>query len=290
MKYNKVVEFVNEILSQYTIPLTLRQVFYRLVANYGYPNKNSTYGQLSKQLVKARIRGDIDATRIEDRSREFLGGDNGFDSLEEFLKYQINAFLNSPEYYSRNMWVSQPEFVIVWIEKDALSRVVSNIADKYTVTTAPSRGYASYTYIKKAIERLPNNKKTTILHFADHDPSGLDMTRDIQERFKEYSNSEIKVERIALSYDQVQKYSLAPNPTKTLDPRFQSYVSKFGNECWELDAIEPTELQRLVSESIRGHIDVEAWRNTKAEQEEERQKLEQIFTEIGKKFQEMGLF
>jgi hypothetical protein len=289
MNYSKVVELVNEILSQYTMPLTLRQVFYRLIANYNYPNTNSAYSQLSKQLVEARERGDIDETKIEDRSREFLGGDQGFDRLEEFLDYQINEFLSSPKYYYRKMWTEQPKFVIVWVEKDALSRIISSIAEKYNVITAPSRGYASYTYIKQAIENLPVDKDIIILHFADHDPSGLDMTRDLQERFSDYYSGDVKVERVALTYNQVQTYHLSPNPTKTADPRAKEYVSQFGNQCWELDAIEPNELQRLVSESIEKHIDVEKWNKTLEEAKQERQELEKIFSEIRKKFEEMGL-
>jgi len=289
MKYNKVVELVNQILSQYTMLLTLRQIFYRLVANFDYPNKNSAYGQLSKQLVKARERNHIDGTRIEDRSREFLGGDQGFDNPKDFLNLRIKEFLSSPEYYYRSVWAVQPEFVIVWIEKDALSIVVSTVADKFNVITCPSRGYASYTYIQKALEKLPEEKEITVLHFADHDPSGLDMTRDLEARISEYSELDVTVERVALNYDQVQGYRLPPNPTKTADPRAEEYVTIYGNECWELDAIEPNELQRLVFESILEHIDTEIWDNTIDEEAKETQWLEKKFSEVTENFQKMGL-
>jgi len=288
MEYGKIVELVNKILSQYTMPLTLRQVFYRLVADYNYPNTKPAYTQLSKQLVEARERGDIDETRIEDRSREFLGGDQGFDGLEEFLDYQINEFLSSPKYYCRKMWTEQPKFVVVWVEKDALSKIISSVAERYNVITAPSRGYASYTYIKQAIEMFPIDKEIVILHFADHDPSGLDMTRDLQERFNDYYSGDVKVERVALTYSQVQKYHLSPNPTKTADPRATEYISRFGNQCWELDALDPNELQKLVLESIKRHIDAEKWNKTLEEERQERQELEKIFSEIRKKFEEMG--
>ena len=130
MKYTLVVTYVNDILSQYIMKLTLRQIFYRLVAGYEYPNTKSAYNQLSKQLVKARERGDVDATKFEDRSREFLGGDYEFNSLEEFVTYQFETFLDSPNYYARKIWSSQPEYVIVFVEKDALSRVISTVAEK----------------------------------------------------------------------------------------------------------------------------------------------------------------
>ena len=293
MKYKNVVSYVNEILREYELNLTLRQVFYRLVANYGYPNTSSMYNQLSKQLVKARERGDVDESRIEDRSREFLGGDYGFDDSSDFVSYQIRRFLSSPRRYTRIMWSSQPEFVLIWIEKDALSRVVSSIADKYNVITAPSRGYASYTYIKKAVAKFPEDKQITVLHFADHDPSGLDMTRDLEQRLHRYSELEgldinINVQRIALTHQQVQEYNLTPNPTKTADPRATGYIEQNGNQCWELDAIEPNELQRLVAESIKSHIDADIWNQILEQQTQERQELEEQFSTIEQLLREHG--
>lgn len=280
MKYHLVVTYVNDILNQYTIRLTLRQIYYRLVAGYGYPNTNSAYTQLSKQLVEARKRGDIDETRIEDRSREFLGEDYGWDGPEDFVTYRFKWFFDSPDYYSRKMWSSQPEFVVVWVEKDALSRVISAEADKYNVITCPSRGYASYTYIKEALKMLPADKHITVLHFADHDPSGIDMTRDLKERFHEYSSLDINLERIALTHDQVQHYRLPPNPTKRADPRADSYIAKFGNECWELDAIEPMELQRMVLEAIVRHVDFSLWNQTLEQIQQEREDLRAMFSSI----------
>ena len=87
----------------------------------------------------------------------------------------------------------------------------------------------------------------------------------------------------------MQKYNLSPNPTKTADPRAEEYVSQFGNQCWELDAIEPNELQRLVEQAILKHINVKIWNKTIEKEKQERQELEKIFSGIGKKFQEMSL-
>jgi len=286
LKYEEVVRYVNEILSEYEINLTLRQIFYRLVASYNYPNTKSAYSQLSKQLVKARERRDVDPSRIVDRSREFLGGEFwSFDHPSDFLHYKTATFLSSPKRYTRKMWTYQPEFVLVWIEKDALSRVVFTVADKYKVITAPSRGYGSYTYLNEAISYLPEDKEITILHFADHDPSGVDMTRDLEKRLKRYCkleglNLNLNVQRIALNYDQVEKYNLIPNPTKRADPRSKNYVSQFGNQCWELDAIEPNDLQKIVEETIRSHIDFSIWKETLEQQEKERRELEKMFSEI----------
>jgi hypothetical protein len=250
------------------------------VAEHGYPNTKSKYTQLSTQLVKARLTGDVDEERIEDRSRQFIGEDYGWDSVDDFVNHRFSSFFNSPIYYARKLWTSQPEFIILWIEKDALSTVVSSIAKKYNVITCPSRGYASYTYIKEALELLPEDKEVTLLHLADHDPSGIDMTRDLFIRFFQYAENKISVERVALNYDQTQEYDLPPNPTKTADPRFETYFAQYGPYCWELDAIEPTELQRLVTRAIEQHIDFEKWARVQTQEEQETEELEVMFNSI----------
>jgi len=282
MKYAELIGRVNEILGQYDFPLTIRQIHYRLVASYGQPNTRSTYNMLSRQLVKARERGAVDEVQIEDRSRAFIGGDNGFEDPESFVKTIFDAM--GSERYSRKMWTSQPQFVVVWIEKDALSRVVGRITKQFNVLTAPSRGYASYSYIKDALTRLPFDKPVVILHFADHDPSGIDMTRDLQSRFNRYSfnNGEIEVKRVALTHDQVLNYGLQPNPTKLADTRSNAYMAQYGNQCWELDAIEPSELQRIIKNVVESFIDVEPWNATIGQTKKDRIKLEKMLGEMKK--------
>ena len=103
-----------------------------------------------------------------------------------------------------------------------------------------------------------------ILHFADHDPSGLDMTRDLRRRFEEYANAagfdgEIEVERVALTIEQVKKWDLPPNPTKRADARTPAYMAEYGDACLELDAVPPDELRQLIREAIVQHMNVEAW-------------------------------
>jgi len=281
MKYPIVVNKVNEIFVDYPgMKLTLRQIFYRLVANHGYPNTKSSYRQLSGQLVKARKLKDIDETKMEDRSRRFIGKDYGWECLDDFVSKRFEWFFDSPLYHARKMWTSQPEFVMIWLEKDALSSVVSIVAKRFNVITCPSRGYSSYTYLKEALQKLPEDKAITILHLADHDPSGIDMTRDLAKRTAEYSEKEVTIERVALNYEQTQHYGLPPNPFKRADPRSGPYFTKFGRHCWELDAIEPTELQRLVTQAIEKHIDFEQWTRIQTQEEQENEELETMFSSI----------
>jgi hypothetical protein len=292
MKYSQLITLVNKIISQYSIRLTLRQIYYRLVTDYALPNKRASYNQLSSQLVTARENGEVDEDRIEDRTRSFLGGDSGWDNPEQFIKAVKRYFMNYWDNYDRKIWADQDEFVIVWVEKDALSRVLSSVADRWKVITAPSKGYASFTYVKAALEKMPEDKDITILHFSDHDPSGLDMTRDLEERVNRYArqagfHNRIIVERRALTIDQVKQYNLVPNPTKMSDTRTSDYATQYGEECWELDAIEPNELQRLVEEAILEHLDQEQWDKSLARVEEEKAELKEKFAKWKEKLDEL---
>lgn len=280
MKYDETISAVNKIIDQYDMPLTLRQIYYRLVAGGLVPNRRSAYNSLSSQLVTARENGEVDDSRIVDRSRRV--DKPYYDSPESF----IDAIKYTLEHkYLHSFWISQPLYVEVWVEKDALSGVISNAVFPFSTIVAPSRGYSSYSYLRDASQRIgrycQDGKEAHILHFADHDPSGLDMTRDLQDRLNRYCGRAVAVKRIALTYEQVQTHNLIPNPTKMADPRSEGYIQQYGEECWELDAIEPDELIAMceiaLSEEIR---DEKAWgaieREDKAERELIAKRLEEL--------------
>jgi len=289
MKYSALVNAVNEILAGYSVQLTLRQVYYRLVAAGLIPNTRSNYNQLSNQLVKARESGDVSDSRFTDRSRQIE--DVSFDSPQQFIE-TCRSTLKSR--YVRRFWDSQPVYCEVWVEKDALSQVLAEAVYPFNTIVAPSRGYSSYTYLLEAAGRITrycsDGKDAIILDFRDHDPSGFDMSRDLQNRLDKYcgwpdyvkaklakvkyERREVEVRRIALTYDQVKQYSLIPNPVKQADRRSNGYVSQYGDQCWELDAIEPNELITLCRTVVDSLIvDRDAWLAIKEQDKSEREAL-----------------
>lgn len=283
MKYEQTVKAVNNIISQYSMPLTLRQIYYRLVVAGLILNKRSTYNQLSSQVVTARERRGVDENRLVDRSRRI---DNfAFDTPTDFLDA---ALYTLKQKYVRRYWTSQPVYVEVWVEKDALSEVMANAVYPLNTIVAPSRGYSSYSYLRDASRRIiqyADTKPTIVLHFADHDPSGLDMSRDLEERLVRYSSSQVEVRRIALTYDQVQQYNLIPNPTKDTDTRCDDYKRYYGDECWELDAIEPNELVRICATAVEALIeDWDAWNELKMVQENENKQLRELLEKTRQDF------
>lgn len=278
MYYEEYVRATNDIISQYEMQLTVRQIFYRLVSNGFIKNTINSYKLFDRMITRGRERGDIDARSIIDRARQTIGGDHGYASVRDFVRTKISE-LKDTDQYTKRIWDSQPQYVEAWVEKDALATIFSSIANGYRVVTYPSRGYSSYTKVYEAINNrfsVYDDRPITILHFSDHDPSGLNMTDDIQSRLSRYG-SHAKVKRIALTYQQVRQFGLEPMPTKLNDSRQKEYSLQYGNQCWELDALPPNELQNIIRDAIKSHIDVSRWNKAFKEIEEEKRSLQKRF-------------
>lgn len=267
--YEEVVEAALEVFKQYDTALTLRQLYYRLVSRHLFENTVNNYKRLSRIMVKAREQGDVPVNCLEDRSRRILGrGDTGDTSAKDFLRRRISGLKESYREFRMPMWDDQPFYLLISLEKDALSRLVSDEATKYYIRTFPTRGYPSFSYVRRMASYIRNRlkgKPTVVLYFGDLDPSGVDIERDLSERLEKYGAGDFKVRRIALTRDQIVQYSLPPTPVKKSDARTPSFVANFGEETVELDALDPNMLKLLVHRSVEEHIDLAAWKRKEDE-------------------------
>ena len=262
--YEQIVEEAREVFKQYDSALTLRQLYYRLVSKHLFPNTINSYKRLSRVMVRARERGDVPVNCLEDRSRRILGrGDTGYTSAEEFLRRRIAGLKESYKEFTMPMWDDQHNYVLVSLEKDALSRLVSDVANQYSVRTFPTRGYPSFTYVNRMATYIRNrlkDKPTVVLYFGDFDPSGIDIERDLEDRLRKYDAGDFKVRRVALTKDQIQQYSLPPMPVKRSDARSEGFMESYGDQSVELDALDPNTLKFMVAQSIASNINLDLWK------------------------------
>lgn len=290
MKYQQVVAAVNKIISEYTLRLTVRQIWYRLVSPpyQLFENTITNYKGFDKILTRARENNHVDWTKIEDRSRGTYGPSYPWFGMNVRLGAELDTFSDPKDYidylfkqladkfYDQPYWADQPQHIEVFVEKDALASLFVQVAEEKRVLVYPSRGYSSFTKVMEAIRRLPKDKPVKILHFADHDPSGMDMTEDLIQRLRNYSAGDeldLQIKRIALTIDQVKRWDLAPNPTKAADSRSPNYVAKFGDSCWELDAVRPNDLQDIIRKAIQEEVDQDEWDKTEERITEQREKI-----------------
>src|SRR5690606_5014507 len=141
----------------------------------------------------------------------------------------------------------------IWLEKDALAGVLYQETAKWDVPLMVTRGYPSLSYLHEAAEAISYEEKPTFLYYlGDHDPSGVDIPRNVEARLREFApEAEIHFDVLAVTPDQIVEYGLPTRPTKKTDSRAKT----FEGESVEVDAIPPRELRRIVRESITQHID-----------------------------------
>jgi hypothetical protein len=261
----------NRIISSYLAQgyrLTLRQLYYQFVSRDLLANTERNYKRLGSVINDARLAGLIDWDSIEDRTR----------NLHKLSSWENPAEIVAAvaRQYREDLWATQDRRVEVWIEKEALAGVFEPICDELRVPFFACRGYTSQSEMWNAGQRIQeiaeDGKEAFILHFGDHDPSGIDMTRDIIDRLTLFAGG-IELRRLALNMEQVEEYDPPPNPAKTTDSRFASYIQVYGDQSWELDALEPSVLTALVRDAVEGLRDEEAWDQAVEKEEKNRNLL-----------------
>ena len=243
-----IIEQANAIIADYAgqgFNLTLRQLYYQFVSRDLVANKQKEYKRIGSVINDGRLAGLIDWNAIEDRTRN-LRGLSHWDNPAEIVDAAVNS-------YKRDKWENQPYRPEVWIEKDALTGVISGICNRLDVPFFSCRGYTSQSELWSAARRCRTwntcDQKPFIIHLGDHDPSGIDMTRDITDRFSMFGAG-TEVKRIALNMDQVDEFNPPPNPAKTTDSRYEMYIADYGSESWELDALEPKVIVDLIEKTV----------------------------------------
>lgn len=316
---------VNSVLADYAeqgFDLTLRQLYYQFVAHDLFPddrtwgwdegrkrwyrdpegtkNADPNYKWLGDLVNNGRLSGHIDWDSIVDRTRK----------VERLSHWESPAELVeiAAEQFRVDRWADQSRYVEVWIEKDALTGVIAGTCEEFDTPYLSCRGYTSQSEMwgasQRLLKRIIDGKDVTILHLGDHDPSGIDMTRDIEDRlatfmFQDYvravadkegldpntlsetnvrataheASARFHVDRVALNMDQVEQFQPPPNPAKMTDSRFRGYMAEHGDESWELDALDPATLAGLISGRLEALIEDEPWAASTAQESEGRGRL-----------------
>ncbi len=262
---------VNQVIQEYQAQgyeLTLRQAYYQLVARGYIPNNERSYKNIGNLINDGRLAGLIDWYAITDRTRN-LRGNSHWDTPAEVIE--------SAKYsYRLDKWEGQPNYVEVWVEKDALVDVVGQACRPLDVPFFSCRGYTSQSEMWAAAQRFirrDDREQRIIIHLGDHDPSGIDMTRDIQERLEMFG-ADVIVKRVALTMEQIDFYTPPPNPAKLTDSRCWGYIQKFGNESWELDALEPNVITDLITEQVTMYRDDTLYQQVCDQERREKRELQ----------------
>jgi len=276
------IEQANDIIEDYMrmgYELTLRQLYYQFVARDLLPNSDKSYNKLGETISNARLAGMVDWDAIRDRTR-FTRALTHWDGPGQIVEAAANS-------YRRDHWEGQTYYAEAWVEKDALIDVIQRASEGADITCFSCRGYVSQTAMYEAARRfkyqIREDRKCVLFHLGDHDPSGIDMTRDIQDRLSTFG-ADVEVRRLALNMDQVQQYGPPPNPAKLTDSRCGDYIAEYGYESWELDALEPPVLVQLIRDEVATIKDQPAWDAVLEREAEEKEALREAADDMHERF------
>lgn len=269
------IEKANTIIADYEaqgFTLTLRQLYYQFVAKNFLPNSQKSYDNLGAIISKARLAGLVSWGAIEDRTRGLVSV-TAWDNPLDFMTV-------SPSAYEIDMWENQDYRPEVWIEKEALVGVIEGVCNDNHIPHFACRGYNSQSEQWRAGRRfkkhIANGQTPVVIHLGDHDPSGLDMTRDNSDRLEMFAEQGVLVRRIALNFDQVMKHKPPPNPAKLTDSRANAYIAEHGRDSWELDALEPKIITGLIEKELNKYRDPDQWKKRERKRDKDRKEIRRL--------------
>lgn len=304
--HQQLIDHMNEIIDELEMTLTARQLYYQFIgrdlfpsswvddeynANKGLPlgtkNTEKNYKRFTTLLTDARYGGLVSWDAIEDRVRRPTIWQD-YDNLREAVDELIRT-------YRLPRWRGQRRYVELWVEKEALAGQMGPIASEFHVTLMANKGYSSASAMYDSAQRImresnqvesnywdedKDEREPVVLYVGDHDPSGEDMVRDLEKRLVEFGVQNLTFTKLALTMDQVKQYKLPPNPAKTTDARFETYVEQHGNKSWEVEALPPKVLAKIVRDALVATVDRELMDEVIAEEREHKRALTRACEEV----------
>lgn len=266
--------------------LTLRQLYYQLVAAAVIPNADESYKRLGDTLGDARLAGEFDMDLLVDRGR------NARPSKQHECKLDVDVALGEAGHYLQALphwsitvdrWFGQQNYVSVWVEKEALAGVFEKPCDDLGVGFFACKGYPSHSALWQWLQKLEEAyqiskdpvtddegndldvlpiDEAVVLYFGDHDPDGWQIPRSAEETVNTLARVHgldippIRFGRVALLMSQIKKYNPPPFPAKTTSSRYAGYFAEHGiKDAWELDALSPRVLDALIRTNVANYWD-----------------------------------
>lgn len=248
--------------------LTVRQIFYALVGQYGFDKTEQAYNNLAEMLVKARRARLVSFNEIIDIGGTTGGGGHGYANLDRFLR----GLGSWATYYDRDQFQAQPFHILAFCEAEGLVNTAGEMFGKYGVKLTGTGGFASLTVNHTlAMDIVRRDKPTIFMHLGDFDPSGVSIFESMSQDIGAFVADELGVDfdeetgetecdddepgfrpvRIGLLPEHIDRWSLESAPPKKSDSRSANWVG----ETTQLEALKNPQLRSIIDEAIEPIID-----------------------------------
>jgi hypothetical protein len=267
-------------------PMTLRQLYYRLISAGVLANAQKEYKRLGNVMTVLRESRAVPRTWLVDHIRSTLKP-SSWTGLADYAQ-------TIRECYRKDFWASLPHHIEVFVEKDAIAGTIQPVTAEYDVSLRVCRGYASVSFAGEIADMWAAVKKPIFAYYlGDFDPSGFDIERDLREKLQRYSgrtgfededlvgDDGFGWKRVAVRQADFGRHRLVRLPVKTKDMRAKGFITEWGRDCAEVDALPPTELRRRVETAILSHIDTVRWERLRETERLEQQTIDEFISGLG---------
>lgn len=268
------IERVEKVIDDYEdhLPLTVRQIFYRLVADGAIEKTEQGYARLADHLVRARRAKLIAFDVIRDDALVSYSGTwhGGPEDFWDDVGRRARG-------YRRDRQAGQRRRLELWCEAAGMAPQLARVADEYSVPVHSAGGFASLTAVHLIAQRaLRRDVPTVLLHAGDFDPSGESIFESIAQDAAAFVEADrtIMVQsiipvRVALTANQVGEHGLPTAPPKPTDSRAHRWA---GQTC-QLEALAPDLLAEVVVAAISGWLDREPYQAQVEAEHADRQEI-----------------
>jgi hypothetical protein len=284
---NKTVRLIRQVkqaLDEYQayLPLTARQIFYRLVGTHGYPKTEAAYKKLCEHMVRARRAKMIPFDNIRDDGISIMSHAHYADE-DAFYKHVHDE----GKAYKRDKLARQGLDIRVYCEAAGMMPQLERVCEPYSVPVYSCSGFDSLSgkyELKESCWRsfVYRGRQTVILHLGDHDPSGESIFNDglvkdihaflVEDVPHKDPRDVADFERVALVEGHIRKYNLDTEPPKSTDSRTANWKGAYTGAC-QLEALPPDKLAELLENAIKRRLDMQVYEQDLKAEEEERRRI-----------------
>ena len=268
-KTRDLLDQVKQVLDDYKnqLPVTARQVYYRLVVRFGFEKTEKANKRLLEFLNRARRAELIPMDSIRDDGAK-TAGLHRYDDAQDFIE-STKAHAN---YFELDLQQEQPFYVEVLCEAAGMVPQLDRVARLYGIPVRSSGGFDSTT-VKHNLGKFYGQmgKPVIVLHIGDLDPSGEHIHKNLNEdvgAFTRHYGGALSVYRIAVTASQMYEYRLPTGVPKKDDKREFPY-----DFTVQAEALPPDVLATILREAIETHIDMDIWEKAVERQKEIRDQL-----------------
>ena len=249
---------VKQILEEYEehLPLTVRQIYYRMIGAYRHPKGTKFNTALGDLLTNARRAGDVPFDAIRDDG--IMGGGYWPADLPTFLQgvdLELKDYLIDRQH-------GQEVQLEVWCEAAGMLPQLARVADEFSIPVYSCGGFNSLTAIRQIVDAASERRATTVLHLGDYDPSGVSIFNRVVEDVRAFLTvdapySRFEGVRVAITEAQIEEHELPMDPITTHDSRSMAWINEGRTEKCELEALSPDVIADTLRERIEEHVDPE---------------------------------